>query len=137
MQKFLRRSSQGNQYKEDESSSDLDADDANDDDDDEENADDFDDDDDDDDDLVTTVTRSVGTLSHSHNELDEDEFLDGNMMMNTAVVEAYGSSCESLDLQNESTFHDDSDDDMVNSIEMPFQYKVNDSNNGSKDSMGY
>ena len=125
MRKFLRRSSQGSQYNEDESSSGVGAADEDEDEDEE---------DDDDDDLVTTLTRSVG--SHSHNDMDEDDCFC-NDLINNAAVEAYGNSCESLDLQNESTFHDDSDDEMVHSIEMPLQYRVNECNNGSKDSMGF
>ena len=68
--------------------------------------------------------------------MDEDDCFC-NDLINNAAVEAYGNSCESLDLQNESTFHDDSDDEMVHSIEMPLQYRVNEGNNGSKDSMGF
>lgn len=128
MKQFLRRTNLGSQGSvEDESTSDqvFNDDDAIDHD---ENY----DDDDDDDDLVTTLTRSVGTLSHSQCDMDEDEMFCSNLIN----PESYGNSFESLDLQNESTFHDDSDDEMVRSIELPVHYRVNDGNNGSKDSMG-
>ena len=103
---------------------------------------DFDDDYEDDDkynnedDLVTTTTRSVDTAEHmsTNDEMDQDEVFY-HEMPNAAV----GEYDNSFDLQNESTFHDDSDnDELVRSIpiELPLHYRVTDGNNGSKDSTG-
>ena len=105
--------------------------------DDEDFVDDYEDDDeydDEDDDLLTTMTRSVDTAEHTstNDEMDEDELFCHETL--NAAVGAYDNS---FDLQNESTFHDESDnDELVRSIELPLHYRVTDGNNGSKDSMG-